>query len=140
MASLIGTVAETKTNDLTVVGFSLSDGSLPAPSVSHKDGKNGDLRYLRKDESGDAVLLNQKQFDIKRQNTFNAALYKYGWKSMLSEQFTPAGSSNKMLLDDAKHYSKSRHKNHLHLQGYKPTIKTVYERCNTTCYYNKKRQ
>ena len=127
MASLIGTVAETKTNDLTVVGFSLSDGSSPAPSVSHKDGKNGDLRYLRKDGSGDAVLLNQKQFDIERQNTFNAALNKYGWKSMLSEQFTPAGSSNKMLLDYTKHYSKSRHNNHLHLQSYKPTIKTVYE-------------
>ena len=127
LASLIGAVAETKTTDLTVVGFSLSDGSSPEPSVSHKEGKNGDLRYLRKDQSGGAVLLSENQMDISRQNEFNDALNKYGWKSMLSERFTPAGGGDKMLLDNTTHYSKSRHNNHLHLQGYSPNIETVYQ-------------
>lgn len=61
MGSLLGALASTSTSDLTVNGFSLSDGSSPSPSTSHKDGKNGDLRYLRTDESGGPVLLGQKQ-------------------------------------------------------------------------------
>lgn len=126
LASLFGALAETKTTDLTINGFSNADGSSPDPSKSHKDGKNGDLRYLRKDESGGPVLLLDKQFDMTRQNEFNDALHKFGWKNMLSERFTPAGGKDEVLLNYTSHYSKSRHHNHLHLQGYAPNIQTVY--------------
>jgi len=122
LASFFGALAETKTTDLTVNGFSDADGSSPDPSKSHKDGKNGDLRYLRKDESGGPVLLQDKQFDMPRQNELNDALHKFGWKNMLSERFTPAGGKEEGLLNHTGHYSKSRHHNHLHLQGYAPNI------------------
>ena len=122
-ASLIGALATTKTTDLTIVGFSMSDGSSPAPSLSHKNGINGDLIYLRTDQSGSGVLLGQKDFDLNRQNTFNDALYRFGWKDMLSEEFTPYGQNNTLRLNHTRHYSKSRHNNHLHLQGYKPNLK-----------------
>jgi hypothetical protein len=45
---------------------------------------------------------------------------------MLSERFVPAGGKKKVLLNHTSHYSKSRHHNHLHLQGYAPNIQTVY--------------
>src|SRR5699024_10089816 len=83
-ASLIGTLATTNTTDLAVIGFSLSDGRSPEPSVSHKNGINGDLRYLRTDQSGAGVLLGQSAFDMDRQNTFNNTLNRFGWTDMLS--------------------------------------------------------
>ena len=123
-AAFIGAMSTTNTQDLTIIGFSNSDGSSSAPSVSHKQGINGDLRYLRTDNSGGPVLLNQSAFDIERQNTFNNALHKFGWTDMLSERFTPAGQTGSMLLNHTRHYSKSRHHNHLHLQGFKPNLIT----------------
>jgi RHS repeat-associated protein len=125
-ASLLGTLADTGTNDLTMVGFSLKDGSSPDPSVSHKEGKNGDLRYLTKDKSGDKVLLGDENFDMERQNDFNKSLQKFGWKSMLSEKFKPFGESEKTLLEGTTHYSKSRHNNHLHLQAYNPKTRVIH--------------
>ena len=123
LASLIGAAASTNNKDIMVIGFSEYDGSSPKPSISHKDGKNGDLRYLRTDMSGDAVLLGSKNLDIKRQNLFNEALYKFGWKSMLSERFVEYGTSDTILLKHTQHYNRSRHHNHLHIQGYRPKIK-----------------
>lgn len=123
-AALIGAMSLTNTKDLTIIGFSNADGSSPAPSISHRNGINGDLRYLRKDYSGSQVLLNQAEFDISRQNTFNSALNKFGWTNLLSERFVPYGQLNSMLLNHTTHYSKSRHNNHLHLQGFKPNILT----------------
>lgn len=121
-AALFGAMSTTNTQDLTIIGFSNSDGNSPAPSVSHKQGINGDLRYLRKDYSGGAVLLNQSAFDIQRQNTFNNALHRFGWTDMLSERFTPAGQTESILLNHTRHYNKCRHHNHLHLQGFKPNL------------------
>lgn len=89
MAALIGAMAVTDTEDATIIGFSKKDGGSPAPSVSHKGGKVGDLRYLKKDKSGGRVLLGDKEFDTNRQNKLNNALNKFGWKSMLSERFKP---------------------------------------------------
>lgn len=130
LGSLFGALASTGTTDLTVNGFSLSDGSSPSPSVSHKEGKNGDLRYLRTDESGGPVLLGQQNLDVNRQNEFNAALKKFGWNDLVSKRFKPYGSSQGMLLDNAtsgkERGIKSGHFDHLHLQVYNPKIKTTY--------------
>ncbi|GGH33021.1 hypothetical protein GCM10011418_46940 [Sphingobacterium alkalisoli] len=130
MGSLLGALAETGISDLTVVGFSLQDGSSPRPSVSHKDGKNGDLRYLRTDESGGAVTLNEKQFDLQRQNNLNSSLSKFGWKDLVSERFTPYGTNQRVLLNKStagkERGISSSHYDHLHLQGYSTKINTTY--------------
>ncbi|MBC6993170.1 RHS repeat-associated core domain-containing protein [Lewinella lacunae] len=117
LAALLGALAETNTRDLTIVGFSNSDGSSPSPSSSHKDGKNGDLRYLRTDRTGDAVLLQDAELDANRQNKFNDNLYKFGWKNMLSENYVPYGETTTTRLRRTSHFNKTRHHNHLHLQG-----------------------
>jgi len=115
-------IAQLFTKDLTIIGFSNSDGSSPKPSTSHKNGLNGDFRYFSTDKSGDAVLLRDANLDIDRQNTFNEALNRFGWKSMLSENFTPANSTTQTQLEYTTHYNKSRHHNHIHVQGYSPNL------------------
>ena len=122
LAALFGAMASTDFHDVTIIGVSNSDGSSPPPSVSHVDGKNMDFRYLRNDESGGRVLLGSSNLDIERQNKFNDALYDFGWKDLLSEKFTPSGQTNSMLLNHTRHYSKSRHHNHLHTQGFSPYL------------------
>jgi len=125
LASLFGALVETNTTDLTVVGFSLSNGSSPSPSVSHINGKNGDLRYLDSNFTGGRTLLQDDDFDYARQNTFNEALNKFGWTDMLSENFTRTTSSGFKYSTRphyTRHYNRSRHNNHLHLQGYEPNL------------------
>ncbi len=113
--------------DFVFNGFSKADGR-PGKSSSHKNGYNGDFRYLRTDKSGKNVHLDKsdekgdpcgwKGMDETRQNTFNDALYKFGWKDMLSWKY------NKKLLNHSKHFKGHHH--HLHVQNYKPnfTIKS----------------
>jgi RHS repeat-associated protein len=130
MASLLGALAETGTSDVTINGFSMEDGSSPSPSTSHTNGKNGDLRYLRTDRTGDRTLLGQEYFDDDRQNTLNDALFKFGWKDMISENYTPYGGGGKILLNHTSS-AKARsiptdHTNHLHLQGYAPNKRVTY--------------
>lgn len=135
MASLFGALILTNTSDLTIVGFSLSNGASPSPSTSHIKGKNGDLRYFDTNFTGGRTLLQDADFDYSRQNSFNAALNKFGWTDMLSENFTRTTSSGfkySTRLHYTRHYNKSRHNNHLHLQGYKPNLVSgnpiLYER------------
>ncbi|MBQ3944431.1 MAG: RHS repeat-associated core domain-containing protein [Alphaproteobacteria bacterium] len=125
MAALLGALVVTNTTDLTVVHFSNEDGTSPAPSVSHKNGNVGDLRYLRTDYKSLPTLLQDKEFDINRQNALNDALYKFGWEGMLSENFTPYGEKAQTRLNHTKHYSKPRHNNHLHLGKFNPHITVV---------------
>jgi RHS repeat-associated protein len=130
LASLVGALALTHTADLTVNGFSKADGSSPSPSVSHKDGKNGDLRYLRTDKSGGSMILGQKGLDVNRQNNLNNALNKFGWSDLISERFTNPGSDKPTQLahttsaHDRK--IKTDHTTHEHLQGYAPRVTTDY--------------
>lgn len=122
LAAFFGVLWMTGTKDVTVTGFSIANGDSPYPSTSHVEGKNGDLRYLRKDYSGGAVLLQDAQMDVDRQNTFNAQLRRYAWKDMLSENFIPHGGTEQIRLQHTKHFSRSRHHNHLHLQGFNPAL------------------
>ena len=46
-ASIIGALGETNYSDITINGFTTSDGT-GAPSVTHINGIAEDLRYLRK--------------------------------------------------------------------------------------------
>lgn len=128
IASLIGAIMDLSFPDFTFNGFSDSEGRSIAGSNSHKNGMNGDLRYLRKDKSGKNVHLTLasetgdpcgwKGMDEIRQNQFNDALYKYGWKSMLSWKFNSG-----RLLHHCIQYDDHYH--HLHVQSYKPTLKEI---------------
>ncbi|WP_428231637.1 glycoside hydrolase family 19 protein [Flavobacterium sp.] len=127
VASFIGAMLECSYKDFIFNGFSDHLGNSIGGSESHKNGMNGDLRYLRKDKSGKNVHLSLesesgdpcgwKGMDEKRQNTFNDALYKYGWKSMLSCKY------NGKMLRHSKHFIDHHH--HLHLQSFSPTLKKI---------------
>ena len=120
-AALFGAASEANFNDLGVVGFSLSDGSSPRPSTSHKLGKNGDLRYLNTNQDGTGSNTNNSNFDYKRNSTLTNALYKYGWKDIISERL----GNGKLLPHTSSSIERnitSDHTTHLHLQGFKPKI------------------
>ncbi len=121
-AALFGSLITTNTTDLTVIGFSLTNGDSPDPSRSHINGINGDVRYLRTDQSGERVLVNQLAFDVVRNERLSAAFRTFGWTSQLSERTSTSHFTPNYILPGATHYSKSRHNNHLHLQGFRPNI------------------
>lgn len=128
LAAFIGAMLDCSFDDFTFNGFSDSEGRSIGGSKSHKNGMNGDLRYLRKDKSGQNVHLTLssatgdpcgwKGMDETRQNQFNDALYKYGWKSMLSWKF-----DNGRLLNHCTQYDDHYH--HLHVQSFTPNLKEM---------------
>lgn len=122
LASLIGAMLETGFIDFVCNGFSHADGS-SSPSVSHLNGINGDFRYLRRDRTGDALYLNMDPglLDEERQNSFNRALYKFGWKDLLGWDYILEG--RKRSLAHTRHARGHHH--HLHLQGYRPDVEVV---------------
>lgn len=119
--ALIGALYQTETTDLSVGQFSLSDGSSARPSVSHKLGKNGDLRPLRNDGLNKPTTVFDKGFDVTRNSNLTTALQKFGWKDIISEK-----SNTGFLLPFTSSANdrgiKSDHTNHLHLQGFKPSV------------------
>ncbi|ELY2018493.1 glycoside hydrolase family 19 protein, partial [Flavobacterium psychrophilum] len=127
LASLLGAMLDCSFEDFVFNGFSNELGQSVGGSESHKNGMNGDLRYLRKDKSGKRLHLSLeaetgdpcgwKGLDEIRQNKFNDALYKFGWKKMLSWKY------NKKTLNHATHYDD--HHDHLHLQSYTPKLKKI---------------
>lgn len=121
VAALFGAASEANVKDLTVVQFSLSDGSSPDPSVSHKQGKNGDLRYLNNNENGAATLVGDKNLNLGRQTDLNNGLFKYGWKDMVSER-RPDGTLLPHTKSAKESHIHSNHKTHEHLQGFRPKI------------------
>lgn len=121
MASLFGAFAETGYTDFTITQFSYSDGTSPKPSVSHRNGNNGDFRYLRYDQSGSAVTVDNTQFDQARNSNFTSALNRFGYTDLKSYRYN--GAWNSMLLPETTHLR--GHHNHLHLQGYNPRITNV---------------
>ncbi|HEY8934120.1 MAG TPA: RHS repeat-associated core domain-containing protein, partial [Cyclobacteriaceae bacterium] len=118
-AALFGAFVETGFRDITINQFSFSNGASPSPSVSHINGKNGDLRYLKNDASGGSGTVFDFDFDKVRNSQLTEALYKFGWKDMKSF-IVPFPYLNHGLLPRTSHLAK--HDNHLHLQGFKPNI------------------
>ena len=128
LASIFGAMLEVNYNDISCNGFSHPDGS-SKPSVSHINGNNGDFKYLRKDKKlmfGDGTSLdisaNPDMLDDVRQNKWNDALYKFGWKSMLGWTYKRNGKVN--YLNHLPKNTKNHH-HHLHVQGYKPSFKEI---------------
>ena len=119
---------EVNFEDISCNGFSHKDGS-SKPSVSHINGFNGDFKYLRTDKklmkgSGTSLHIDKEPelLDVERQNLWNNALYKFGWKSMLGWSYKKNGKKNYLnhITKDTKN-----HNHHLHVQGYSINIKEI---------------
>ncbi|WPR73020.1 hypothetical protein SLW70_07845 [Flavobacterium sp. NG2] len=130
LASFFGAMLEVNYLDIGCNGFSHKDGS-SKPSKSHINGNNGDFKYLRIDkalECGSGTSLNiiksPDSLDYKRQNKWNDALYKFGWKSMLGWTYLSKGK--KKYLNHIPHNTKN-HYHHLHIQHYEPLYKEIKE-------------
>ena len=130
LASFFGALLEVGFMDIGCNGFSHKDGS-SRPSKSHINGNNGDFKYLRIDKSlncGRGTSLNiirsPNSFDYERQNKWNDALYKFGWKSMLGWSYKVKGKTK--YLNHIPHNS-ANHYHHLHVQHYKPDFKEIKE-------------
>jgi predicted chitinase len=129
MAALFGALLECNYDDFVFNGFSNEKGESVGGSKSHKNGMNGDLRYLRTDKGGGTTDLfssseatGWKGLDETRQNTFNDALYKFGWKSMLSQNY---GERDEKILNHCTNDKNRNHNDHLHIQGFSPTLKEI---------------
>jgi hypothetical protein len=130
LASFFGALFEVNYLDISCNGFSHRDGS-SKPSRSHINGNNGDFKYLRKDKSldcGRGTSLNISKapdsLDYARQNKWNEALYKFGWKSMLGWTYKSKGKTKYL-----KHISHNtaNHYHHLHVQHFEPLFKEIKE-------------
>ncbi|WP_422090509.1 hypothetical protein [Tenacibaculum ovolyticum] len=130
LATIFGTLAETGFEDVVCNGSVSTDGT-GAYSVTHVNGYNIDFKYLRTDNKRGnidknaknilipRILVGSELLDIKRQNEFMDALYKFGW-SKTEKSLAHKTHENK----DLNHCKpKSDHKNHLHIQGFKANYK-----------------
>lgn len=128
LASFFGAMLEVNYLDISCNGFSHKDGS-SKPSRSHINGNNGDFKYLRSDqtlECGPGTSLNISKapdsLDYSRQNKWNDALYKFGWKEMLGWTYTIDKKTKKLHHIDHK---TTNHHHHLHVQTYEPDFKEI---------------
>ncbi|UII28975.1 hypothetical protein LVD15_11260 [Fulvivirga maritima] len=117
-ASLLGAIAEVGYDDIVINGFTNEEG-IGSPSSTHARGINGDLRYLNKSKTNKRMLITDPDFDENRQNLFNDALNKFGFTSLVTSYY---GSKKDKLLKYGKYDSNGGHKDHLHIQGYKPEL------------------
>ena len=128
LASFFGAMLEVNYLDISCNGFSHKDGS-SKPSRSHINGNNGDFKYLRLNktlECGPGTSLNINKapdsLDYSRQNKWNDALYKFGWKEMLGWTYTIEKKTKKLHYVDHK---TTNHHHHLHVQKYEPDYKEI---------------
>jgi RHS repeat-associated protein len=122
-ASLLGAFAEVGYQDVTITRFSNSDGSSPGNSTSHKQGRNGDLRYLRSDGSGEGVTVHDGVFDDQRNTSMATALTRFGYSDIKSfEKNIPM--ARMPIIPGTRHLD--YHHDHFHLQGYRPNIQMIH--------------
>lgn len=130
LAGFFGAMFEVNFLDIGCNGFSHSDGS-SLPSRSHVNGNNGDFKYLRIDKSLDCgkgtslnLIKSSDLLDYVRQNKWNNALYKFGWKSMLGWSYKSKGITK--YLNHIDHKTRN-HYHHLHVQHFEPLFKEIKE-------------
>ncbi|NRS88194.1 hypothetical protein HNQ02_001108 [Flavobacterium sp. 7E] len=128
LASFFGAMLEVNYLDISCNGFSHEDGS-SRPSRSHINGNNGDFKYLRINKTmkcGSGTSLNISKspdaLDVRRQNKWIDALYKFGWKQMLGWSYTIDKKTE--YLHHITHKTKNHH-HHLHVQSYEPQFKEI---------------
>lgn len=156
-ASLLGAMLNTGYTDFNFNGGSNNKGESPAPSTSHKNGMNLDLRYLRTDKSGGTVHLNTnaetgepcgwKGLDVERQNTFTEELQRFGWGDVKAWEYWDSTNSSATATEWNTWYTEwkkdhpdetekpvlknishlANHHHHIHLQNYSPTLQEIKE-------------
>ena len=137
MASLIGAMLSTGYKDFVYNGGCNVSGD-GNPSISHGNGRNLDTRYLLNDNKFLAVHLSneihRKMVDIKRQNTYNDALYTFGWENLLG--WVHKGTDTPINLNHVTHHD--AHGDHIHGQSYDPKRHEMSESENPPPGYDKK--
>ena len=86
-------------------------------SMSHVNGRNVDIRYVRTDRKLLPVTVYDATFDVNMNQKMVDYFYHYGFKSILSHT-----NSDGILLNHTKNYPNHHH--HIHLQGFNPIIIT----------------
>lgn len=136
MAAFLGALCKLGYDDISFNGASKKDGS-PGVSSSHINGSCIDVRYLRKDKAAKKVLLQDSEYDHERTLSMVNTFHEFGWgkakrlngtiTKMLSERFINkfAGVNSTILLPHCSHYNKTRHNNHLHMQGFEPNVRDI---------------
>ncbi|ECF1703732.1 hypothetical protein E1B77_22880, partial [Salmonella enterica subsp. enterica] len=154
-ASLLGAMLNTGYTDFTFNGGSNAKGVSTGGSKSHKNGTNLDIRYLRKDESGNAIHLNLnsetgspcgwKGLDVERQNKFMGELNLFGWSVIKGWKYWDSDKSPNTGPTWSKWYVAwqnehpgiterpilkniehlADHHHHIHVQGYNPTLEIM---------------
>ncbi|KIQ96079.1 hypothetical protein [Lysobacter sp. A03] len=128
LASLFGAMLDLGYEDISCNGFSDHLGHSIGGSKSHRNGENGDFKYLRLDNTTQSqsslhIDVSPELMDEARQNSFNDSLYKYGWKDLRAWTYKIDGKSRN--LNHAKHLVSHHH--HLHVQGFSPDIDNADE-------------
>jgi RHS repeat-associated protein len=132
LASVIGASADSG-EEIFIVSVSESDGKSPAPSTSHTDGKNMDIRFAGLNGSRSAINYegSKTEFDKIDQaasSSMNASLNKFGYKDIRASTLTVNSSENGTSTSVNYSVPGTRHlKNHYdheHLQGYRPNVVT----------------
>lgn len=133
LASILGAVKQTGFDDVTLMGSVDTDGT-GAYSVTHVNGKNIDLRYLRTDNKRPLIdpvsatnpakvpriLISDSLFDETRMNILIDALYDFGFARLKKNYSYKFGVDNR-LLNHSTHLADHHH--HLHIQGFKANYK-----------------
>ena len=127
LAALIGALMEVGYEDVASTGFSNVDGT-PGISKSHINGENGDFKFMRFDgDWGASTHLNTiggvNSLDEDRQNMFNKALFKFGWKVQFAWRYSKGGVQK--LLSHTAHLEDHHH--HLHVGNFSPNLKEVVQ-------------
>jgi RHS repeat-associated protein len=126
-AALFGAINEITANnpDVTVrLGdMSAEDGGKPGDShnggsLSHFNGKNVDVGLIRNDGQLSGTTVNSSTFDATANQSMVNSFNKFGFSNILSQR-----NSKGVLMTNTKNDPKGNHSNHLHLQGFLPTIK-----------------
>ncbi len=117
-ASFLGAIAATGYKDIVLNGFTDAEG-IGSPSQTHTQGINADLRLLNKNKTNSPLMISDPLLDEERMSTFTDALFKFGFKSMISNYFGP---NKDKLIRHCSHDSAGIHKDHVHIQGFRPDL------------------
>ncbi|MCL1942030.1 MAG: DUF4280 domain-containing protein [Candidatus Azobacteroides sp.] len=122
-AAFLGALAECSYTDFQFRGFTCKDG-IGKPSVSHYNGYNFDMAYLRRDKDFSGLHINNEkdwnELDLDRQNNFHFALIHFGYSDfkVLSNhtskfQVICSYTGKKVNINNLEN-----HHHHLHVQGF----------------------
>ena len=126
-AALFGAINIIKNSDNSIIvqfgDMSAQDGGEPGTAhtggvLSHINGTNVDVRYIRNDRKQLGVTVNDNAFDREANQLMVNSFFLSGFKEQLSYK-----SSTGELLNNTKH--KDKHHHHLHIQKFLPNIRII---------------